>query len=168
MKLLKTIAFILIITASALPLFFSGFFIASRVVIRQIMMKRLEKENVQTIYIPISEFSWYKKNREIVVDDKMLDVKSIEKKDSVYVVTGIFDEMETELNVQLEKTSENKNSTGSPHGLYQVCLGLIADKAGTSLLEIDPDFVLLNKSFPSYNTRLCWTWLEHFSPPPEF
>jgi hypothetical protein len=167
MKPFKTIAILSIIIASALPLFFSGFFIAGRVIIRQIMMARLEKENVQTIYVPIHEFKWFKENREIVVDDRMFDVKTVERKDSVYEVTGVFDEMETELNLQLEKSSGNRNSSASPNGIYQVCLGIIADRPGNLITEIEPEFVLLHKlRFPG-NTRLCWTCLEQLSPPPE-
>jgi hypothetical protein len=131
------------------------------------MHEKLEKENFQTISIPESEFKWFKKNREIIVDRKMFDVKLIEKKDGVYYVTGIFDEMETALNNQLEKTSENKNSSAGTSTDFQVCLGLIAEKPATQLPAINPATPLTVKTYCFNKLALYRIYPDRFPPPPE-
>ncbi len=169
MRFIRTIACILLISASALPLFFSAFFIGGRVLIRHIMLERLEKENVQTLYIPAAELKWFKKDRELLVNGKMFDVKSVNLNlnENVYAVTGIFDEMETTLNTRLEKSAENKNFPGNTSPVFQVCLGLIAEKPFTSFPDFDTRKIITQKKNTEANQLLCWTYLNIFSPPPE-
>jgi hypothetical protein len=167
MKFKRTIACILLIAASALPLFFSAFFIGGRVLIRHIMLERLEKENVQTLYIPAAEFKWFKKDREILVNGKMFDVKSVNLTGNVYTVKGIFDDLETELNTKLEKSAENKNAANNNNVIYQVCLGLIAEKPFTSFPDFAIRKIITRKKNAEAHQPLCWTYLQHFSPPPE-
>jgi hypothetical protein len=99
------------------------------------------------------------------VENRMFDVKKIEQKDGLYVVTGIFDEMESELNLQLEKSSEDRNSKAN--GIYLVCLGLVADGTGDILPDLSPHFILLHKSNLPNKARLYWTNLELLFPPPK-
>ena len=75
-----------------LPMFLSSFFLGGRMAIRIIMFEKMEKENIQSISLPADKINWYKKNRELIIDGKMFDVKSIEKQGDEYVITGLFDD----------------------------------------------------------------------------
>jgi hypothetical protein len=124
----RIIAISLLVFASSLPIFFSGFFLASRLLIRITMLERVDEENVTTLFIPEKEFKWYNPGHEIIVGDKMFDVKSIHLSNGIYTIKGLFDENETELNKIEEDYTNNKESksTRSPHQIFQSCLGIIA------------------------------------------
>ena len=62
-----------------LPMFLSCLFLGGRIVIRITMMEKMEKDELQTISIPTDQIKWFKKNRELMIDGKMFDVKSIRK-----------------------------------------------------------------------------------------
>jgi hypothetical protein len=59
------------------------------------MKEKLESEQLQTLIIPIKNFRWYEEGREIVFEGMMFDVRSVTKQGDNYVVTGLFDHMET-------------------------------------------------------------------------
>jgi len=100
------------------------------------MLQSLEENNLTTVRIPEKEFRWYEKNREILVDGKMFDVKSIRLIADTYMVTGLFDEMETEMNALLENFNEEANNNQDKAlSLYQVCLGLIAENISTEQVK---------------------------------
>lgn len=97
------------------------------------MLSNLKEEKITTIHVAEKELQWYKKNHEILVDGKMFDVKSIELKDGVYEITGLFDDMETELNAMLEEIhSDAGKKQEKSISIYQVCLGLISDSPTSS------------------------------------
>lgn len=169
MPLRKKIAVILICFTALLPLFLSSFFLGGRIVIRIIMFEKLEKENIQSLRLPADKINWYKKGRELIIDGKMFDVKSIEKQGDEYMITGLFDEMETTLNDQLAMAHEqgNQHKTGS-NQLLQVCLGLTAiqllntDPSTADDPEINPIF------FNDFSSPLFTRTQVIFSPPPEY
>jgi len=62
------------------------------------MKERMEKQLLQTITLPNSEIQWVKKGKEIRVQGKMFDIKSIEYKKGATIFHGLYDEEETLLN----------------------------------------------------------------------
>jgi hypothetical protein len=124
----KTISLTILLFAAVLPLFLSAIFLGGRIAIRITMLRNLDEDQVTTIRIPEKDFKWYEENREILVDGKMFDVKSIQLTDGVYEVTGLFDNMETELNTMLEDIHKDaKSNRDKTFNIFQVCLGLISD-----------------------------------------
>ena len=116
----KISAFFLLLTG-AMPLFFTLFFLVKQQVIRYEMKEKLEKEFLHTITVPREEVTWLKYNKEIIVGDKMFDVKSFSEKDGSYFFIGLFDAEETALNDLLEKGTEGKNENELLGQLFQ-CL----------------------------------------------
>jgi hypothetical protein len=128
MKSRKTISLSILLFAAFLPLFLSAIFLGGRIAIRITMLRNLKEDQVTTIHIPEKDFKWFEENREIQVDGKMFDVKSIQLIDGIYEVTGLFDEMETELNAMLEDLHKDaKSNQDKTFNIFQVCLGLISE-----------------------------------------
>jgi hypothetical protein len=118
MNLRRTISTFIVCFAAAAPVLMPAYFITSRPLIRHEMMERMEKQNLTAIQVPVEEFYWYEKDREIIVDGKMFDVKSIRLHNGTYYITGLFDEQETELELVLEKKMEDSSL---PQQLVQIC-----------------------------------------------
>ena len=129
MRIRKTITIFTLCLAALLPLCLSGLFIAGRIIIRITMLEKMEKDELQTISMPTDQIQWYKKNHELMIDGKMFDVKSIHQVGDSSIITGLFDEEDTELHEALAGMHEQKNK-GQNNSLllYQVCLGIIAEQ----------------------------------------
>jgi hypothetical protein len=76
------------------------------------MEEKLENEQLQTIAIPIEDVQWYKENKEIIVGEKLFDVKSVVYQNGIASFTGIYDDRETNIKVQLEnlEMEEDENT----------------------------------------------------------
>lgn len=85
------------------------------------MEEKLENNHLQTLTIPVKDFRWHEKNREIVVSGKMFDVKSVQRQGDQYHVTGLFDKAETELHLALEKLHRS-NGAGQNASLISTLL----------------------------------------------
>lgn len=168
MKRRKTIALYLLCFAAMVPVFLSAAFLGGRLLIRIVMIKSLESENVITLKLEPSQIRWYKKNHELIIDGKMFDVKSMAQQNGYLVVTGLFDDMETEMNALLEKNHDpGSRDSKSTHSIYQVCLGIIGIKAQnpgsiSALNNIQPSYQIPADQFQLYDTDIIPT-----SPPPE-
>jgi hypothetical protein len=167
MKSGKTISLTILIFAAVLPLFLSAIFLGGRIAIRITMLRNLDEEHITTIHIPEKDFKWFEENREILVDGRMFDVKSIQLNDGMYEVTGLYDEMETELNAMLEDIHKDaKNNKDKTVNIFQVCLGLVSETPFTTnnlQQRLNPEKV----NYVSYNNMLITKGFFHpfFTPP---
>jgi hypothetical protein len=168
MPIRKTITIFVLCLAALLPLCLSGFFIAGRILIRIAMLEKMEKEQLQTVRIPTKHIRWYKKNRELDIDGKMFDVKSIRQIGDTSIVTGLFDEDDTVLHETLTGIHEQKNK-GNINALmlYQVCLGIIAEQNLLRNQSFSPNSKLVNSTFAHFKVNFLEIFLPCFSPPPE-
>lgn len=89
------------------------------------MREKLESEELQTVVVPVKEFRWYEENREIIIDGMMFDVKSVTMQGHNYIVTGLFDEFETELNIALGKLQHQEGENASL--IYDMLSQLLID-----------------------------------------
>src|SRR5215204_4648800 len=96
-SLKKISAFFLLLTG-AMPLLFTLFFLVKQQVIRYTMKEKLEKELLHTITVSKDEVVWAIYNKEIIVGDKLFDVKSFSEEGGLYFFIGLFDAEETALN----------------------------------------------------------------------
>lgn len=169
MHIRKTITIFALCLAASLPLCLSGLFIAGRILIRITMLEKIEKDDLETISIPTDQIHWYKKNRELMIGGKMFDVKSVRQFGNSTILTGLFDDDDTALHEALAGMHEKKNK-GHNNALllYQVCLGIIAEKIQLDDHTVSPDFGFINHTFAKYEETILTTYLPSFSPPPEF
>jgi hypothetical protein len=168
MQLRKTISIFALCLAALLPMCLSGIYIAGRILIRVTMMEKMEKNELQTISIPTDQIRWFKKNHELMIDGKMFDVKSISKQGDTSIITGLFDDDDTELHEALAGMHEQKNK-GQNNALllYQVCLGIIAVNDPFINQPIAANFECIKISFAQYEDNILQSYLPIFSPPPK-
>ena len=147
-------------------MFLSAFFIGTRIVVRLSMLKNLNEEKITTIRIAENELRWYQKNHEILVDGKMFDVKSFKLVSGFYEITGLFDDMETELNALLKNLQDDANSSQDQQlNLYKACLGLVCVNEESN---VDNSVNTINetRSNVEINDRLSTGYNTPFFTPP--
>ncbi|HYF33460.1 MAG TPA: hypothetical protein VD993_20185 [Chitinophagaceae bacterium] len=121
MRLRKTIAGIPIILIVLMPCLYCAYFQVQQHIIRTAMREKLERDQLQTVIVPVKDFRWYEEGREIVIEGMMFDVESITRQNDHYIVTGLFDEAETQLNIALGLLQQ-KNNDGPDAQLVSVVL----------------------------------------------
>jgi len=72
--------------------------------------ERLERTQLITIHVSRENFTWAKPGEEIILGGKLFDVKQILQKEKDFVVTGLFDEQETNLGKKLDKLWQEHRS----------------------------------------------------------
>ncbi|HEY0678810.1 MAG TPA: hypothetical protein VGD17_11025 [Chitinophagaceae bacterium] len=130
------------------------------------MEEKLEKEQLQTITIPVNSFRWFKKNKEILVAGKMFDVKSITIRNNEYVVTGLYDEQETELHMVLQKM-HTKQLPGSNAMLV---LKLLSQQIAEPIAVFDIDIPTGNNNIDKFiprDVKLQSITAAILTPPPK-
>lgn len=76
------------------------------------MKEKLESEYLQSFTIQDSKVIWLRKDKEILLDGKLFDVKKVIKKDRWLRISGLFDQMEDEFFDQIKKHNDPvKNSS---------------------------------------------------------
>lgn len=81
----------------AAPLFFWVVYFIKQQHIRHEIIEKLEYASLQTITVTKAEFKWVKKNKEIIINGQLFDVKSFIINKNEVIVTGIFDAEESKL-----------------------------------------------------------------------
>jgi hypothetical protein len=105
----KKIASILFMLLGTTPWLFVFIFIIRQEAIRHEMKEELEKDiPKQVVVIPDSDIHWVKKGKEIFVNGRMFDIKTMISRDDLTTFTGLYDEQETALKKQLSE-SWNRN-----------------------------------------------------------
>ncbi len=129
------------------------------------MHRRLEEQQLHTVILPDQEVQWAVKGKEIWLDGKLFDVKSITHYQGKTIIHGLFDEEET----QLEKmfTRAWKKSAAGNNRL----LGKVFQSLNNFYCNSLPDFrALVNTTkhnFSLITTRLP-EWVKPIlTPPPQ-
>lgn len=116
----------MICIAATVPMFLSAFFLGGRAVLRHAMREKIQSHELVSLEIPGSAIHWVEKGKELVIDGRMFDVRSIRYEGDTCLLTGLFDDDETTLYTQLARSEEGRKGAGIVPGLLQVCLGIIA------------------------------------------
>lgn len=94
---IKKITSILFILLGFTPLLFVLFFAIKQQSIRHRMKVRMEEQSLFTISIADNEIHWLIKGKELWIQGRLFDIKSIEYKDGIATLHGLYDEEETTL-----------------------------------------------------------------------
>lgn len=128
------------------------------------MKEKMESEQLHTIVLADKEIQWAKAGKEIWIDGKMFDIKSVESKDGITTFKGLFDNEETLLKKNLEenwkKTKTNQNQLFTQ--LFQTLQSIHFTSAGNIFS------IFINQShIDSYSTpTILSQFLEIPTPPP--
>lgn len=102
----------------AMPLLVLSFLQLKQAYIKHEMEERLEAGLLKTFFVPKEK--WYRLNsREIVVANKLFDLKECRAVTNGFVVTGVFDDEETAVLHQLDRACQQNNPKDG-HLLAQV------------------------------------------------
>jgi hypothetical protein len=103
------LAFSMLLLVVAPLIFFMGFLVKREIIYHE-MMEKLESASLHTITVRVADVNWKKKNKEVVIDGKLFDIKYTEIIDNEIKLTGLFDEEENKLEKDFTNTfNSNKN-----------------------------------------------------------
>ncbi len=148
-----------------MPAIYSVSFLANQQLIRWAMWGSIEEAD-QVITMHASSFKWAKKDREIIVNGFMFDVKSIEKIGDSVRVTGEYDYEETNLNREIELVGEAQEEEDQQSSSIQVLTQVMEDSLSgflSSFLRFNQDDSICTKGASILPT----IYLKAISPPPK-
>lgn len=112
-SLTKRIIASLIIALACMPFTMSIYFVAQQQLIHVNVARQFKIQPLETISIHKTRVSWIREGKELLINDKLFDVKFFSEAGDYLRVTGLFDTKEDELNNQVLK-SEKENSPVNP------------------------------------------------------
>ena len=81
--------------------------------LKNTVAERLEKQHLQTVFIAKEEVNWTKSGKELLIGNRLYDVKEYHFIPNGMIVTGIFDDEETAVQKQVEDIwRKQKNKQG--------------------------------------------------------
>lgn len=82
------------------------------------MKERLERELLVSVTLNSGDILWVKKGKEILMDGRLFDIKSLQFNGNSYTFTGLFDDEETTLVKKMKKQHENGNASTATNQAY--------------------------------------------------
>lgn len=93
------------------PLSYTFIFQARQTRVQQKMKIKLQGNMLHTLVMAKEDLLWVKPEKEILVGEKMFDIKTIEyRTDGTVYITGLFDHEESFLYAQLKKSRNEENN----------------------------------------------------------
>jgi len=142
------------VLALAAPLLFSILFLIKQRSVQIDMRDKLEKISLQTISVEANRIVWINKNKEMMVDGKLFDIKSAEIKGNTIIFRGLFDKDEDAIkNMLTSLAGQNHKDTRSQEtSLLLLLLSPLYNKEETTSFAFIKKSI--NKKFPSYTERI--------------
>lgn len=112
-SLTKRIIASVIIAVACMPFTMSIYFVAQQQLIHINVERQFKIQSLETISIHKTRVAWVREGKELLLNDKLFDVKFFSESGDYLKVTGLFDTKEDELNNQVLK-SEKENSPINP------------------------------------------------------
>jgi hypothetical protein len=108
----KNAPFLLLIIA-AIPVFYTLIYKVEQLAIQEKMKTNLENQLLHRITISENDVHWIREAKEIMVNGQMFDIRSSAFENGYYSFTGLFDNEETALVNQIEKTQQQNSSSNN-------------------------------------------------------
>ncbi|MEQ1676705.1 MAG: hypothetical protein ABL876_08395 [Chitinophagaceae bacterium] len=130
------------------------------------MKEQLEKKLLLTITVNKEDVQWVKSGKEILLGNRMFDIKSYELRDGYYTFTGLYDDDETLLLQQLRDSQQKEKKTGNKYlvQLFQL-LQTPCESLQPYIISSSPDGML---QYYSDRSRLPSLYSTILTPPPQF
>lgn len=155
--------FLLLIVA--IPLLLSIGFLLTQLSIQVQMECELENAATQKFTLGADQVHWIKKNKEILIDGKYFDLKSITvNKDSI-IVEGIFDEDEDVLNEKYGGMTDHKKQAHPFCNSLAFLFIFNATLPSSPTLELDL-LSLCSKKWDTTSRNIVSQFLLVYTPPP--
>jgi hypothetical protein len=161
----KKILVAVLLLAVAAPLFFSGVFLLRHKLIQHEMEEQLETASLQTLTLPATTVTWVKKDKEVLINGRLFDVKSISFTQNNITLTGLFDTDEDDLMAAIKDATQQNNNTPL-HQLAVKCLFQPLYNQSASF-HIQTSWVNVAKHFSAYIETLAEPCYNTTVPPPK-
>ena len=115
LKFLKPVSILLIVGMMCLPGILCVYYEVAQFQVREEMEEKLEHEKLQQILIPVTEIKWHEEGKEILVNGCLFDIKTIEIKEGIAYISGLYDMQESVIKDQLkslQQKQEKEQNTG--------------------------------------------------------
>lgn len=76
--------------------------------IRHAMEEQLEQQHLDTLRIAEKDLVWYKKGKEVLIGQRLFDVKQLTREGQTVVLTGLFDENETRVKNKMSQLAKQQ------------------------------------------------------------
>ncbi len=156
-----------ILTLSTFLLFISPFFITGYLIVKKQVLKytykeRFENKIKETFSINLNDIVWIKKDKEILINHHIFDIKEINYLKNKIIVTGWFDEEEQEVDNHIaKKNSSKKEKTSIPIFSYLYYNEKLPHLFTRSCIDIKISYTLI-----SYNE--INKFFDCIIPPPKY
>ena len=111
------------------------------------MEEKLEQSSLQTIIVSTNELVWLEKDREVLINGKLFDVKSTSIINDSTRLTGLFDIEENEILEDIYTMEENDDQSSPVCSLlaHMLCPAVLQKKIQAATVE---NTILKNTGFP--------------------
>ena len=150
----------------ALPLLLSLFIVIRQKAIQHEAHERLEKTLLQKITLPLDKLHWVEKEREVLIDGKLFDVKSYQVFGNQVQLTGLFDIAETELAKQLTGMMEHEDGDGSLFNQAVLKLLILPLYFSPDNVEVNKQSDLISSFYFPYSEPLTDAPVHALNQPP--
>jgi len=138
----------------AIPIFFSVGALIKQRFIQHTREERLEKESLQTIKIQRHNICWVKKDKEILIEGKLFDVKSFKPAGNYFLVTGFFDHQEAKLVQQIKDLAQQKNESGSPFSKLSLKFLFSPVYTGHAEILCERNWFIISRHYCTFSERI--------------
>lgn len=161
----KILAFSMLLVVAAPLFFFIGFTVKQKQ-IQHAMKAKLESAALQTVVLKKAGVQWLKKNKEIIIDGKLFDIKSYTTDGEKIIFNGLFDHEENKLKKEFANLVHQEKDDAAP--LNRLILKFIF--AAVITKNEEPVITSPNKNntavYINHNQKPVSQFLSVFTPPP--
>jgi hypothetical protein len=151
------------ITAMCMP-FASQLFIHLKISAnRNEMLRKMEKETLVHFSIPVANLHWIKPGKEIMIGNRMFDIKKITIHGNMAAVTGLFDDVEKKLNGRL--ADHQKKNQSLDNLLSQIFSGGY-DHSFSKQPDVSVPVIIRTKTISGIPPFYLSAFTEVSAPPP--
>jgi hypothetical protein len=161
----KILAFTALLLVAAPLFFFTGYLVKQKIIQYQ-MKEQLENASLQTITVNKADITSVKKNKEVVIDGELFDVKSYVVAGDKIILTGLYDAAENKLKKEFTNLMQQKKNESAP--LEQLILkfifaAVINQNRQTEVLACNQN---IKTVYPFYSEGPVYQSVPVTSPPP--
>ena len=148
------------------PTLYLAFSLTQQRWIKWEMQEKLEKSQLTTLTLSTHSIQWAKKGKEMLIDGKLFDVKSIAVVNGLATIKGLFDEEETSLSKRIDNLLQQQHSSRQLKTclICSILIGFPSSDYATSINFFDAS----SKIFVGHNSSYYSSpFLEFITPPPQ-
>jgi hypothetical protein len=149
------------------PFLFFVCFLVQQKVHQNHMLEKLEHASLHSISINKEDIVWVKKNKEVLIDGELFDVKSYSFVNDKIILTGLFDKEEDTLKKDYANKLQSSNKESIPIG--EIVLKCMFACAISNHNNIDENFtfdIKQDQNYFSYSQKSIALHLSIHTPPP--